>query len=52
MKEILLMLHYCVCDFLRKGPYKRLALPFGGVSHASKVMTFVILHFKIREFMW
>jgi hypothetical protein len=28
------MLHYCVCDFPRKGPYKRSTLPFGGVSHA------------------
>jgi len=34
MKEILSMLHYCVCDLLGKGPYIRLALPLGGVGHA------------------
>jgi hypothetical protein len=34
MKEILSMLHYCVCDLLRKGPYRRLILPFGSEGHA------------------
>jgi hypothetical protein len=41
MKEILSILHYCVCDLLGKGPYMRLTLPFGGVGHArDRVVVF------------
>jgi hypothetical protein len=39
MKEILLVLHYYVCDLLGKGAYKRLASPFGGAGHARNYTT-------------
>jgi hypothetical protein len=32
MKEILSVLHYCVCDLRGQGPYRRSTPLFGGVS--------------------
>jgi hypothetical protein len=36
------MLHYCVCDLLRKGPYKKSTSPFGNAGHArDRVVVFL-----------
>jgi hypothetical protein len=39
MKEILLVLHYYVCDLLGKMPYKRSTSPFGGAGRARNCTT-------------
>jgi hypothetical protein len=48
------MLHYCVCDLLRKGPYMRLTSPFGSACHAKTMLQSSSCEGDkyVKDFMW